>query len=362
MTNPIGVHLNGGLAVADAETAMREISTRIGDRVKRIPDGETGDRNNWIFFQVNLLSALPGVEHVGEFDATKGYEGLPKLRITDEAVIDDFFAEFNPGYADAYLESYQTYLALREEGTIPEGLRFQVEYPTPFATAAGWFVPEQVPTVLPAYTAAMLRDLNRLLAGIPPEDIAVQWDVAVEFGALTGSFPGFPNLTPAEAGRDLGQLLDAVPQGIPAGLHLCYGDYQHVHFRQPESLALQVELIGHVTANARRTVNWFAITVPQNERRPEFFAPLADLRIKDGTEVYFGIVPYHVAEQPEGTSATQIALIDAHAASWRPHSGEEQEWGVCTECGMARAQPAEIPGLLDLHAELAAPRRVLELA
>jgi hypothetical protein len=362
MTNPVGAHLNGGLAVADAETAMREIATRIGDRVNRIPDGETGERNNWIFFQVDRLRSLPGVETVGVFDPTRGYDGLPKLRITDQSVVAEFFESFNPGYADAYLASYGTFTSLRGDGTIPGNVRFQVQYPTPFATAAGWFVPEQVPAVLPAYTAAMLRDLNRLLAEIPPEDIAVQWDVAVEFGALTGSFPGFPDLTPAEAGRDLGRLLDAVPQDIPAGLHLCYGDYQHVHFKQPESLALQIELIGHVAANARRTVNWFAITVPQNETRPEFFAPLADLRIKDGTEVYFGIVPYHVAEQPEGTSAAQIALIDAHVASWRPHSGEEQEWGVCTECGMARAQPDEIPGLLDLHAKLAAPRRVLTVA
>ena len=30
---------------------------------------------------------------------------------------------------------------------------------------------------------------------------------------------------------------------VPVGMHLCYGDYGHQHFTQPESLALQVELV-----------------------------------------------------------------------------------------------------------------------
>jgi hypothetical protein len=36
---------------------------------------------------------------------------------------------------------------------------------------------------------------------------------------------------------NLVRCLDIVPADVPAGLHLCYGDYGHQHFKQPESLA-----------------------------------------------------------------------------------------------------------------------------
>ena len=46
------VHFNGGVNLADAETVMREIAARVPRGVTRIPDGETGDRQQWIFFQL----------------------------------------------------------------------------------------------------------------------------------------------------------------------------------------------------------------------------------------------------------------------------------------------------------------------
>ncbi|MDQ2725800.1 MAG: hypothetical protein M3Y36_09940 [Actinomycetota bacterium] len=43
----------------------------------------------------------------------------------------------NLGYADAYLDSFQTFQRLREAGVIAEGVLFQVEYPTRRRTPAG---------------------------------------------------------------------------------------------------------------------------------------------------------------------------------------------------------------------------------
>ena len=95
------------------------------------------------------------------------------------------------GYAEAYLGSYETFVALRSDGVIPAGVRFQVEYPTPLASIGGYIVPEQQQALLGSYEQAMFADLDRLLAAIPPGEVAVQWDVAVEFGILEESFaPG----------------------------------------------------------------------------------------------------------------------------------------------------------------------------
>ena len=54
------VHFNGSVNLADAESVMREIASRVPSGLRRIPDGETGDRGNWIFFQLQKFLQLPG--------------------------------------------------------------------------------------------------------------------------------------------------------------------------------------------------------------------------------------------------------------------------------------------------------------
>ena len=46
------VHFNGSVNLPDAETVMREISSRIPNGVRRMTDGETGERGYWIQYQV----------------------------------------------------------------------------------------------------------------------------------------------------------------------------------------------------------------------------------------------------------------------------------------------------------------------
>lgn len=176
--------------------------------------------------------------------------------------------------------------------------------------------------------------------------------VAVEFAILEGGFESTAGQTFDTIVERLARCVDRVPADVPVGLHLCYGDYQHRHFKEPQSLALQVDVANHVDSTAGRQVNWLAFTVPQYQRDPSFFAPLADLDVGRDTELYFALVPYHPSQQEPGTTAEQVRLVDAHLR--KLEDGGSKEWGVCTECGMARADHDEIPDLLDLHAEILA--------
>jgi hypothetical protein len=74
---------------------------------------------------------------------------------------------------------------------------------------------------------------------------------------------------------------------VPAGLHLCYGDYGYQHFKQPESLALQVRVLNAVTAAAGRPVSFVSFTVPRYQRVESYFAPLAGLNADPGTAPSF---------------------------------------------------------------------------
>ena len=348
---PTHVHFNGSVNLADAESVMRAIVLRVPSGVRRIPDGETGDRGNWIFFQMQKFLQSPALVPAQVLDAVPGdYEQMPQLRLADGVDVADMSWP-DPGYADAYLESYATFARLRHEGTIPADARFQVEYPTPLASIGAYIVAEQQQGLLSSYEEAMFTDVDRLLGAIPHGDLAVQWDVAVEFGVLEGAFgPDGPAAFDAIV-AGLARCVDRVPADIPVGLHLCYGDYGHQHFKQPESLALQVSVLNAVTAAAQRTVSFVSFTVPQYQRDEAFFAPLTSLATDLDTELNFGIVPYHAAEQAPGTTDDQVRFIDAALAA---SPGGARAWGISTECGMGRAERDEIPGLLDLHRQIVA--------
>ena len=145
------------------------------------------------------------------------------------------------------------------------------------------------------------------------------------------------------------RCVEQVPADVPVGMHLCYGDYGHRHFKQPESLRMQVELVNAVVSAAQRAVNFVSFTVPQDRSDADYFAPLRDLTAGVETELYFALVPYHPDDQPEGTTAAQAGHIDAGLAQ---STAGSREWGICTECGMGRVAADDVPRLLDLHRKI----------
>jgi hypothetical protein len=348
---PTHAHFNGSVNLADTESVMREIASRVPSGLRRVPDGETGDRDTWIMFQMRKFQQSPSLVVVTEGDGGAGdYEQQPRFRLADG--IDPAEVSWpDIGYADAYVASYETFAALRAEGVIPPEVRFQVEYPTPLASIGAYVVPDQQAALLGSYEQAMFADLDRVLAAIRPAELAVQWDVAVEFGVLEEAFaPGGARAFDAIV-AGLVRCVDRVPAAVPVGLHLCYGDYGHQHFKQPESLALQVRVVNAVSAAAERPLSFISFTVPQYRRDESYFAPLAELAADPGTELNFALVPYHPADQAPGTTGDQVRIIDAALAA---SPGGRRDWGVCTECGMGRVDREQVPELLDLHQEIIA--------
>jgi hypothetical protein len=345
------VHFNGSVNLPDAETVMREISSRIPSGVRRMTDGETGERGYWIRYQIAKFQQMPEFEQVTAFRAYETEEEapeMPQLRLVEGASADTIDWP-NLGYADAYSASFEIFDRLQQEGTIPAGVRLQLQYPTPLASMAGTIAPADMSAVATSYERALFADVDKALAALPHDRVAVQWDVAVEFGLLEGAMgPGsampLDQVTPA-----LVRAIEQVPAHVPVGMHLCYGDYGHQHFKQPASLQMQVDLVNAIVAAAGRPVNWASFTVPQGRGDADYFAPLRDLKAGSETELYFALVPYHPSGQVEGTSAAQAEHIDAALAD---SAAGAREWGVCTECGMGRVASEDVPTLLDIHSSL----------
>ena len=52
-------HFNGSVNLGDAESVIREIVSPIPVGQRRIPDRETGDQANWIFFKLRQFPQRP---------------------------------------------------------------------------------------------------------------------------------------------------------------------------------------------------------------------------------------------------------------------------------------------------------------
>lgn len=329
----------GSVPLENAEQVFRTTSSILGERVRRIPDGETGTRTNWIGWQAGVLAQHPAFEIVPPEDPK--YAALPVFRLRDRSQPGDVhFSDL--GYAVAAIESYSLFARLKGEGTIPADTRFQVSLPTPVATVAAFITTEDQAAVEPAYEAQMLVELQRIVEAVPHDQLAIQWDVAVEFGIMEGVWKPEPGCQSDEASlvSRLLRLGEAVPEPVELGYHLCYGDAGHEHFVQPTDTSRLVSVANAIAAGLKRPLNWIHMPVPRERDDDAYFAPLKGLKLHPETELYLGLV--HLTG---GEEATRKRIEAAQRTV--------PVFGVGTECGMGRRRPETIPDLLRIHAAVA---------
>ncbi|HLZ70505.1 MAG TPA: hypothetical protein VKV26_11450 [Dehalococcoidia bacterium] len=331
------VLLVGSVPLGSAEEVFRTTGELLGGLLRRVPDGETGVRANWIMWQFPLFAENPAFEALPPDPARYGTGLRVKLR---PGVAADAIGFAALGYAAAAGASYEQFVRLRREGAIPAGVRFQVSLPTPLAPVSAFLAPADRAIVEPRYEAALLADLQRLTAAIPAADLAVQWDTAIEFGVLEGVLPShLTDLEPQIVER-LVRLGNAVPAGVELGYHLCYGDARHKHFVEPADAGKLVAVANAVSAGVARPIQWVHLPVPRGRDDEGYFAPLRDLKLHPETELYLGLV--HLTDGAAGTRRRM-----ATAARVAPR------FGIATECGMGRRPAETIPQLLRVHAEAA---------
>jgi len=334
---PRGVHLNGSIPLANAEEVFRVTSSILGERLHRIPDGETGVRTNWIGWQREVFARNPSFETIPP--DPNAYAPFPRFKMRRGAS-DVVFNSL--GYADAALASYMVFTDLKRSGMIPDKYRFQVSLPTPLAPVTAFIADEERTEVQQAYEKAMFAELDRIASGIPHRELAIQWDVAVEFGLLEGV--AFTNYAHVKAGiiEQLVRLGNQVPGDIELGYHLCYGDAGHKHFVEPEDTTKLVDIANSIAAGLKRSLNWISMPVPRNRSDNAYFAPLKNLQLHPETELYLGLVHY-----TDGVEGTRRRIEAAQRVV--------KDFGVATECGFGRRSPETIPDLLHIHSEVAAP-------
>jgi hypothetical protein len=338
----VHAHLVGSIGLDTVDEVYRTVGELLGPYLRRVPDGEVGGRKLWISWQYPLLRASVFLRP-DPSGAIRPTNRFPLLTLAEGVAPSDVrFGEL--GYAREARASYLDFVAARDNGTLPKGIRFQVCLPTPFAVVSSVVVPAVLPPVEAAYERAMIAEVAALCRHIPHRDLCIQWDVCNEMVVWDGQAS---DAVPADVPREqlierMQRLCAAIPDDVELGLHLCYGDFGAKHFVEPKDAAKMVEFANALAKAIPHKLAYIHMPVPIERNDDAFYTPFRDLKLGDGTELFLGLV--HAKDGVEGTRA-RLAAAQRHAP----------KFGIATECGMARARSEEtVRALLKIHADICA--------
>jgi hypothetical protein len=213
-----GCHLVGSVPYFDTETVFRESIARMPGRLKRLPDGETGKRAFFTYWQFSVFDSVP--ECVSPFEMNRAIpsKALPHAEVqANIARLPNL--SISTGYDDAALASYAIFKRLKAEGVIPKNMRFQVSLPTSANVVIALY--HQYRAVgFKVYEAALFRAMRRIQDDIPAEDLSIQINLAVDLGFWEGAYekPWFENPR-EETVNYIIRIIAQVDEGVELGLH-----------------------------------------------------------------------------------------------------------------------------------------------
>ncbi|GAC67004.1 hypothetical protein [Gordonia soli] len=338
-----GFYLTGSINVPTVDDAFTLVGERLQPGVTRVPDGETGDRANWVLTQADHFLANDTLDVV---------DGKARVKPGTAVGFDEI------DYHSVAVESYVSFRAARDDGRLAPDTRFLVSIPTPFNAVNSFVELDSQVEVALAYEEALRPSVERLQEQIPPTDLAVQWDLPTELATVEGWFPnpysGVEAILTATA-----RLGDWVHDDAELTFHLCYGDSKfgaspfmgdppdaaaaarggrHI---LPRDASAIVTVANGLSRHVGRRIDAFqAATVAAWNRRAHW-QPLAGLAIEADTEFFLGLV--HADDGAAG-ARHRIAL----ATQFLP------EFGLSTECGLGRHSDDQLADVLTAWSELTA--------
>jgi hypothetical protein len=335
------VYLVGSVPLASTAEVFETVGAAFGARIRQIPDGEVGERSDWITHLVTLFRDNPAFEETDEvFGVHSGAAKHRRYRLRPGVRPQDV-AFGNLGYAELALKSYDEFRRQRDAGKIAAGTRFQVDL-VPAHSVLWLFVVEgEQPLIDPVYNAALLRELDGMLESIPHGDLAIQLDIAsAVFARLERGQPTPYGRTKPEMierfSSIIAGLADRVPADVRLLLHFCYGDANHRHAVEPTDMGDMVDMANALRRKLARPIDLLHMPVPRDRFDDAYFAPLRRLDLAPDTELCLGLVHY-----TDGIEGTRRRMDTARKYV--------RDYAVGTECGFGRRDPRTIPELLRIH-------------
>jgi hypothetical protein len=339
--SPRNAHLVGSLPGPDPVTAMTTALELLRPHLRTLPDGETGERRNWVISIIDGLRNHPDLRLKKPGDWSD-YDKTPVLAIRDGHKL--YGASLDFGHVAAVTQSFPQFEKVKESAGLPQ-LRFQEGVPGDFDLAMFTLGPVGALRHRRPFTEASLAEI-RDVKKITGPDTLFQIEVPVELVLLAKA----PAATrPALAGflaRAVTALAAGAAEGTRFAVHLCLGDMNNRAFGLMTDVTPLVLLANAVMKAwpAGRPLEIlhapFAAADQPATTDVAFYRPLSKLKLVAGVQFAAGFAH----ESQSLADQRQIrSVIEDHL---------QRQVLIAAACGLGRRSPAGGRAVLERTAEL----------
>lgn len=339
--SPRDAHLVGSLPGPTPQAAMATALEILGPRLRSLPDGETGERRNWI------ISIIEGFQRHPDLQLSKpgdwsDYDKTPQFKIRKGRRL--YGASLDFGHVAAVRESFPAFEAARANAGRPD-LVFQQGVPGDFDLAMFTLGPAGALAHRRPFTEATLREI-RDVQSITASETLFQIEVPVELVMLAKAPPAARQVLAYLLSRAITGLAAATPAGTRFAVHLCLGDMNNRAFgtmKDVTPLVLIANAIMH-TWPAGRPLELlhapFAAADQPASTDLAFYQALRRLRIPETTRFAAGFAH---ESQSLGDQQTIRTLIEDLL---------QRQAVISSACGLGRRSEAAGRAVLERTAEL----------
>jgi len=334
-------HLVGSLPGATPGAAMTTAVEILGPHLQSLPDGETGERRNWIISIIEGLRDHPDLELRRQGDWSD-YDRTPQLKVRRGRQL--YGASLDFGHVAAARASFPVFEAVRAAAGRPD-LAFQAGVPGDLDLAMFTLGPAGPLRHRRAFTEATLAEIRDVATITGPQTI-FQIEVPVELVLLAkapaAARPGLARFL----ARGICRLAAATPHGTRFAVHLCLGDMNNRAFGTMKDVAPLVRLANAVIAGwpAGRPLEVlhapFAAADRPATTDADYYAPLHELHLPAGLRFAAGFAH---ESQP---------LTDQRSIRDRIDGLLHRQVVISSACGLGRRSEADARTVLHRTAEL----------
>lgn len=285
------VHLVGTVPAHDAQEAFDLFSAKLSDRLPTwVPDGETGNRQDWIQRIIDGLRGHPDLRLAKDGDWSD-YDNTPYFRVAPGRE----FTTLDLDYTDHFQESWPAFQVFRDLQTTPHALQVGLPSQLDLALAAFGFKPVPALRNVAPFRDATVREITKIQA-VAGDEVVFQLEIPIPL-ILLARLPA--RIRPLMASRLASELMKIVRRTRRAtrfGIHLCYGDMNHKSMAEPADSQPLTQLANALVDAwpAAQRLEFVHAPFARGEEPPTldpaFYQPLADLRIPPGVRFAAGIV------------------------------------------------------------------------
>jgi len=334
-------HLVGSLPGSTPGAAMATALDVLGPSLRSLPDGETGERRNWVVSIVEGLRTHPDLELRRQGDWSD-YDRTPQLKPRKGRRL--YGASLDFGHVAAVSESFPQFEAVRTAAGRPD-LVFQEGVPGDFDLAMFTLGPAGALRHRRPFTEATLgeiRDVRTITGTRTLFQIEVPAELVLLAKAPAAARPALARLL----ARSVTGLPAAAPEGTRFAVHLCLGDMNNRALGTMTDVGPLVQLANAIVRSwpAGRDLDLihapFAAANQPATTDAAFYAPLRQLRIPAAVRFAAGFA--HESQ----------SLADQRGIRARIDDLLQRQVVIASACGLGRRTEVAGRAVLERTAEL----------